>query len=106
MMDVKEAPMEHDKVDVRISQINNGFVFHRTWHEKKKGEGKGPDYDYMTEEYFVKELPGALKHLFKKGYLKDMESDETDWDKAFDNADMKMKNDSYHRGKKNGDYEE
>ena len=54
-----------DKVRVSIEEINNGYVFHRSWCE-----GKGNKMKYYSEEYFMKELPSGLEGLFQKGSMK------------------------------------
>lgn len=68
-----------DKVSVSIEQIQNGFLFRRSWCEKKKG--KEDDMKYHHDEYFMETLPGPLKKLFDKGYMADMMSDDI-WDKT------------------------
>jgi hypothetical protein len=71
-----------DKVNVSISEIDNGFLFRRTWHEPKKNSKKQSDdvcHQYCTEEFFLKTLPEPLTGLFKKGYIaKDKKKDV--WD--------------------------
>lgn len=65
-----------DKVSVNINEIDNGFVFRRSWQEEGKEKN---DYKYCSEEYFMKKLPPPLDKLFKKGYMKDMEKKDS-WD--------------------------
>lgn len=58
-----------DKVSVSIEEIENGFLFRRSWCEKGEDDD---DNKYHHDEYFMENLPGALKKLFDKGYMKDL----------------------------------
>ena len=54
-----------DKVHVDFEEIENGFVVHRSWHERK-----GEKMKYHSQDVFFKDLPDELKALFKNGYVK------------------------------------
>ena len=68
MVDIKETLtggyMDH-KVSVAIREIENGYIFDRSWQE-----GTEKNMKYMNEQYFMEKLPGELEHLFKPGYMK------------------------------------
>lgn len=72
--------MMDDKVRVSIDQIDNGFVFRRSW-----SHGKGDKMEHLSDEYFTRTLPGPLKNLFKKGYMVDMENSDV-WDEVRDES--------------------
>ena len=62
---VQQGGNMEDSANVSIRQIENGYIFDRSWQE-----GKGKDQKYCNEQYFVKSLPDELQGLMAKGYMK------------------------------------
>ena len=78
----EESMSDDEKVSVTIDQITNGFVVRRSWCEKKK-VGDREDYDYKSEEFYMKSLPSELKSMFNKGSAKMYEDEQSNgFDKA------------------------